>query len=191
MYIAEQLKLRDEYIALSGKPSKGYTDSFKNFFIYESDPLQSADIEIRQLKDEYLKNIGKKTEGFWLSERGDALYNMKAAARYGDKEAYEKYMHKYFTLGGTERGIRDSMSRIHPLAGLTAEDKEGFVSSLDDNGKEKLRLSLKYFDETFAKSMMMAGQGVRQEGPAPFEQPPSGPQTITPEQKMKRIKDLF
>lgn len=148
LYLSRSLGLENEYKAIAGLPSKGYQDSLKNFFIYSADPGQGAYADIQETKRRWLKEQGKGAEGFWLTPKGNALYNLKLAIRYEDLEATNKYMYEYFTLGGTAKGIEESLNRMNPLSGLSKRDRNLFEQSLSSEQVKRLKKAMEFYHGT-------------------------------------------
>jgi hypothetical protein len=145
LYIARSIGLENEYKEISGLPSKDYAESLGQFFYYKIDPGQAAYGDIMNMKHRFLKKIGKGSVGFWLTPRGDALYNMKLAVRYEDEEAARKYLQKYIALGGTKEGMVSSFKAMNPLSGMTQEEQVKFVNSLSIENKKKLVAALNFY----------------------------------------------
>jgi hypothetical protein len=57
LYLARNLGLENEYVALTGKPSEGYGKSLTKAFVYATDPGQVAYSAIFDLKNNFLKKI--------------------------------------------------------------------------------------------------------------------------------------
>lgn len=147
-HLAWGLGLADEYAAVFGKPSRGYLKSLSKTLIYKSDPLAAAYYGIMfEEKADFLKKVGKYGEGFWLNPRGDALYNYKMALRFKDKDAADKYLQEYVSLGGTVAGIKNSLKRMHPLSGLSKADRKEFEQSLDEESVTKLKRAEQFYNE--------------------------------------------
>lgn len=147
-YLSRVLGLENEYKEIAGLPSKGYADSLKNFFVYSADPGQGAYSEIQETKRRWLKQQGKGAEGFWLTPRGNALYNLKLAIRYKDEEALNKYMYEYYALGGNARGIEESLKRMDPRSGLTKREREQFEESLSLDQVKQLEKAVEFYEVT-------------------------------------------
>jgi len=145
LYLSRSLGLDNEYKAIAGLPSKGYQESLKNFFVYTADPGQGAYADIQETKRRWLKEQGKGAEGFWLTPKGNALYNLKLAIRYKDEEATNKYMYEYFTLGGTAKGIEESLDRMNPLSGLSKRDRSLFEQSLSSGQIKRLEKAMEFY----------------------------------------------
>ena len=100
-----------------------------------------------------MKKIGKYGEGFFITPKGNALYNARLALRYGDKDAQVKYMSEYFELGGTLKGLGQSLSNMHPLAGMSEKEQIAFVLTLDEDEKKKLVKASKFWGEVITDSV--------------------------------------
>ena len=148
VHIARQFGLENEYIALSGKPSRPYTEKYPFLFFYATDPYQVSYGEIQSLKAKYLKKVGKGSVGFWITPRGDALYNLKLAIRYQDDAAKARYFVKYIQQGGTPKGLKQALERLNPLYGLSGAETAHFVSRLTPEEKKHLVRALKFWQTT-------------------------------------------
>lgn len=137
LYLARSFGLDNEYRALAGLPSQGYGKSAAKAFIYSSDPLEGSYRDIFELKSEFSKKMGKGAEGFWLTPKGDALYNFRLALRYGDKVAADKYASDYFNLGGTAQGMKSSIKSMEPLSGLNKYERNAFIALLTPEEQKK------------------------------------------------------
>ncbi len=144
-HVARSLGLQDEYKAISGKPSEGYYKSLNKFLVYETDPMQSAYHEINELKRNFLKKLGKEVEGFWLTPRGNALYDIKLSMRYGDEKAFREAIAEYKMRGGTAEGFTHSLQMMHPLSGLNKDEATAFASTLKADDRERLINAYKFY----------------------------------------------
>lgn len=148
LHLARNFGIADEYIALTGKPSRGYLETIPKLLIYKSDPLESAYWDILNEKRRFLKTKGKIYEGFMLTPRGNALYNIKRALRFKDEKSGYKYLQEYIKLGGTEQGIRQSFRMMTPVYGI--KDKKElaeFATYLGKDGLDKMAKALVYYDK--------------------------------------------
>lgn len=151
-YLAESFGLGNEYKQLAGKPvptiegsrGRGYFGSLRDVFTYSADPGQSAYYDILDEKRRYMKKLNKP-DGYSTSPRSDALYNFKLSIRYKDKEAARKYLLEYVMLGGTDKGLAQSLKTMDPLYGLNDEEKIAFVVSLNTEDRQKLVRALQYY----------------------------------------------
>jgi hypothetical protein len=148
LHIARGLGLENEYRELAGLPSRGYAESLDLFLWYKSDPGQTAYGDIMDEKRRFKKKLGKGGTGFWMTPRGNALYHMKIAVRYGDDKAAKKYLLKYIQMGGTKEGMERSFQAMNPLYGLNEKEREAFVGSLNKKDRKKLVVALKFYNDT-------------------------------------------
>lgn len=157
-YLADSLGLGNEYKLLAGKPIQtygtgnrieGYWKSWEESFIYKADPLQSAYYDILDAKNRYLKEKGEESSGtFTYTPRSNALYNFKLAVRYKDKEAARQALTEYAELGGTNRGLEQSLKTMNPMYGLNKEEQVEFIQYLDTEERGKLLRAIKYYETT-------------------------------------------
>ncbi|MHB8122580.1 MAG: methyltransferase [Desulfuromonadaceae bacterium] len=151
-YLAESFGLGNEYKQLAGKPvptvegsrGRGYLGSLRDVFTYSADPGQSAYYDVLDEKRRFMKKLNKP-EGYSTSPRSEALYNFKLSIRYKDKEAARKYLLEYAMLGGTVKGLSQSLKTMDPLYGLNDEEKLAFVVSLDQEDRQKMVRALQYY----------------------------------------------
>lgn len=146
LYLAQSLGLDNEYRMVSGLPSKGYGSSISKMFLYETDPGQSAYGDVYEMKNRFLKKIGKSYDGFMITPKGNALYNIKLAIRYNDENALQKAMEEYATLGGTNKGLKQSIKMMHPLSGLSKKEQAAFVEQLDSEDITKLEKAITFYE---------------------------------------------
>jgi len=155
-YLADSLGLGNEYKLLAGKPMQtygtgnrveGYWKSWEESFIYKADPMQSAYYDILDAKNRYLKEKGEESSGtFTYTPRSNALYNFKLAVRYKDKEAARQALTEYAELGGTNRGLEQSLKTMNPMYGLNKEEQVEFIQYLDTEERGKLLRAIKYYE---------------------------------------------
>jgi len=145
LYIADQLKLGDEYRALMSLPSEGYEKSIKRFFAYSSDPGQAAYFDIMDDKRRFAERNGKEGEGFFITPKGNALFNYRMSLKYKDIKSAERYIDEYLALGGTPQGLMASLQAMNPLSGLNAMEKAQFVSEMDEKTFGKFEKAMTYY----------------------------------------------
>ncbi|MCK4822196.1 hypothetical protein KA005_40915, partial [bacterium] len=164
LHLARGFALENEYKAIMGKPGKPYIETLPLSAVYKVNPLEAAYHEIYDIKNDYLKGFGKRGEGFWLTPRGSALYDMKLAHRYGDKEAERKahnayiqyHLIEYAETGKSEEdtaksivnGIISALVNMHPLSGMNKNERKTFVEGLNGEEKEILAKAIKFYAET-------------------------------------------
>jgi hypothetical protein len=152
-YIANSLGLGNEYKMIAGKPvptiqgsrGMGYLGTAQDIFTYSADPGQSAYYDTLDAKRKFQKKINKLNEGSFTSPKGNALHNFKLAVRYKDTKAARKYLLEYAALGGTSKGLEQSLRTMDPLYGLSKDDKISFIKSLNGEEKQKLVRAMMYY----------------------------------------------
>ena len=136
------------YNEVTGKPTRGVGEILKGSVVYDYDYKESAYYEILDIK----RNYQGKTDNtiYGIDAKSNALYYMKTAVRYKDKEAALKYLDGYFENGGTVKGIKQSFATLNPMYGFTGKDTaekgEAFIESLTDDEKEKLKIAQDYYE---------------------------------------------
>ncbi len=148
LYLARSVGLENEYKAVAGIPFEGRLATLPQIFYYKADPGQGAYSEIQSLKREFMEKIGKGYDGWMLTPKGQALYNIKLAIRYSDEEALLKSLEEYVRLGGTNQGFKASIKAMEPLHGLKPKEKKAFIESLDVEDLERLEKAITFYEKT-------------------------------------------
>ncbi len=151
LYVANQLKLGEEYKALFGLPTAGYATSLKKMLVYSQDPGQAAYMDIMEEKRRFAERMGKEGEGFFITPKGNALYNYKLALRFKDFKAAEHYLDDYMAKGGNGAGLVRSMQAMNPLYGMNPMDRMQFLSGLNDESMGKLERAMDYYSNVLAQ----------------------------------------
>uniref|UniRef100_A0A6H1ZKM8 Putative methyltransferase n=1 Tax=viral metagenome TaxID=1070528 RepID=A0A6H1ZKM8_9ZZZZ len=147
-YLARSFGLENEYKSVMQKPYEGYAKSLPKIFIYSVDAGEAAYRDTFDLKRGFMKKIGKGTEGFWLTPKGDALYNLKLAIRYKDRDALKKYVVDYAALGGTKEGLTQAIQNMHPLSGMTKAEQGAFVQQLSQEEAQRVKSAIGFYQTT-------------------------------------------
>ncbi len=147
LYTMQSFGLENEYIALANKPSRGYLGSIRGAFLYTYDPLQIAYSDFLNLKRNFIASKGGGGEGFWITPRGNALYNAKLAMKYRDKKAAVSAMGEYLRYGGTLPGIVNSINAMAPLHGIKKQNLNEFMTGLSTEDKKTFIKAQLFFIE--------------------------------------------
>ena len=157
IHIARSVGLENEYREIAGKPAKPYTKSLKNILFYTTDPLQTAYSKNFMAKRKYLKKIGKAGEGYFITDKSNALYNYKQAIRLKDADAAAKYFVEYLRILGTidpnislkkiNQNIAKALQSMNPLGSMSEADQKKFVLQLNDEEIKNLVKAIRYYDE--------------------------------------------
>lgn len=148
-YLANSWGVAELYNEISGKPTKGIGEILKSGITYSYDIEESAYNEIRSLKYAFQGKDDGTT--YKPNKKSNALYYMKKAVKYKDKETALKYFDEYFENGGTAKGITQSFSTLNPMYGYTGKETikkgEEFIATLTPEEKEKLKIAQDYYEK--------------------------------------------
>lgn len=150
-HAARFLSLDNEYKALAGKPTRGYMDSLKSLYLYETDPGEAAYNTIRQLAGKHMEKSGKEMITGEPTAKSNALYYYKQAIRFGDKKAAEKYKAEYLAAGGTREGVGKSILKAHPIAMIPIGERMKFRQSLTAAEEETLKRALEWYLQVYRR----------------------------------------
>jgi hypothetical protein len=173
--------LKKAYRALSGKPTEplpkdpaaAAAEIVKRLTVYQIDTGQTAYWNTADAKRRFQKEVLKRSipEGFSVSERGNALYNFRAAVRLGDKDAQQKYLDEFVALGrpGEDLAstISDSLERMYPFSGLSTQKghDRAFIEWLDEEGQEELVKAMQYYETVLLPQPQKAARPRRESAP--------------------------
>lgn len=117
---------------------------------YRIDPIESVYWNARGQVSEYRKDKGVQLpEGAETTEKMDALYYYKQAVKWGDDVSAERWLSAYKDLGGTDAGIKQSITRAHPLGSLAKADWGAFVRSRTTEQLAELKGALQFYKDTY------------------------------------------
>lgn len=147
-HLARFLGLEKEYDTVADRPSVPYHKTLPGFLYYSVNSGEAAYSNIYELKKEYLRKIGKGHEGYLITPASNALYNFKLALKYKDKDAADKYLQEYVTVGGNVKGVATSLRNMHPLSGIPEEHLSKFASTLSQRDAEDLKRAIAFYITT-------------------------------------------
>lgn len=151
-YIFNSLGLGEEYRRFAGLPTEtSYKESWIKALVYKSNPEVNAYYKAIDLKYQFEEKVLNQQSGRMLggSEKSEALYYYKQALKYDDEKAADKYLKKYYELGGTENGLSKSLTSLNPMYGLVDSrgEKEQFREWLTEDENKILDRAMKYYNE--------------------------------------------
>ena len=149
LHIAQSLGLDNEYRAVMKLPSKPYGKTLRDLVTYTADPELTAYYNVLDEKYRFLKKLNKQSTGSFISPKSNALYNFKQALYYKDKEAAMRYLQEYFDLGGTDKGLQQSLESKHPLYGLNNEEAVAFGDTLDQEQILDLEKAIEHYKKVY------------------------------------------
>ncbi|MHB1000470.1 MAG: NlpC/P60 family protein [Armatimonadota bacterium] len=146
-YAAQQASLREEYNAAMGKPGRGLRKYAESFYSYNMNPEETSYYEILEAKDGFQEKMGKhQGGGYSITPRSNALYYYKRSILLEDRGAAKKWENKYYDLGGTDKGMVQSINTFNPLYGLNEAEQAQFMEYLTPEQKQKLEKAMKYYE---------------------------------------------
>jgi N12 class adenine-specific DNA methylase len=154
-HVARMFSLEPIYRHLAGRPLRG--DDFAER-IFEDlaatitathDPGQVAFHQTKSLVIDYLKNRNIERPMVDPTNRANALFYYRKAIQLGDTEAAVRYLKKYLKLGGSTSGIRTSIKRQHPLAGLPARYRLHFMRQLTPADRQSVKRAIAWYRKTY------------------------------------------
>ena len=80
------------------------------------------------------------------TQRGEALRELRTALRYDDKNAIEKSLQKFYSLGGKNQGLKTSLRNMYPLHSLNKHEQQMFLEWLSPEDRKFLNRANKYYE---------------------------------------------
>ncbi|MGE0161346.1 MAG: strawberry notch C-terminal domain-containing protein [Gemmatimonadales bacterium] len=163
-HIASSVSLAGLYRRVTGRPVRGDNlDAVSGLVVYQHDPDEASYWSARGLAQDWLEEQGSAGGGGGRPTRRDnALYYYKTALRWGDEDAATKWRERYFELGGTDRGMAQSIRMSHPLGLVSQEKRSAFLESLDAEDRQLVERAVAWHSSVYG---------------------PVGAQTSTPERR--------
>ena len=150
-FVAQSFGLDWYYDWLTGKPHKPFTD-FGSSIANVQKPEQSAYFYIMARKKQFEENVlGKYSDTFTQTRRGEALRNAKKAADLDDRKSLRKYLREYYKAGGTDQGLKASVHASEPLYGLNDDEEMRFIRWLPKEERKILRRAMRYSERLKAR----------------------------------------
>lgn len=157
-YAASAIGLTREARALRGEPGPKYFDGdgaadktlnwLGEHMVYSVDPKEGAYYAILDRVRQFQERVlGKTFDGAATTRRGTALRKLKTALRFKDRANVRWYLKEYYQLGGTKKGLKTSMQKMGPLAGLSKEERGQFLRWLPKDERKYLSKAMTYYRE--------------------------------------------
>jgi N12 class adenine-specific DNA methylase len=144
----KSISLQMPYRYFTGKPSRG--DEVAGFITYQSDPGEAAYYDTLSGIRDFLKENDVEVPEISPTKKSNALYYYKQAKKYGDKEAADKYLSEYLSLGGKKQDLLKSMRKSDPLAFVPLKYRRSYIKSLDAEDRKSLDSARKWWKETYS-----------------------------------------
>ena len=130
-------------------PSKGVVRDLGNMIGYTTDTGEAAYQYIKAKEYQFMEEKGDERPSFTTTSKNDALYYYKKAKKFGDEASAKRWLAEYEKLGGTEKGLKRSVSLAAPLAKVSKSDRKEFLDSLTNTEKDILGRAESWYEDTF------------------------------------------
>lgn len=152
------LSLDVPYKMITGRPGRSTgspaSDMFTKFLdltlAYRTNLDEAAYWQARGRVVDFQKERGKESQIAEPTARANALHFYKQSIRWNDEKAAKRYLNEYLELGGTEKGIDQSVKRSHPLGGLAKKDWSEYIQSINEDRREELATAIRYYDSVYS-----------------------------------------
>ena len=181
-HLAQVVALTAIYDRVTGKPVRPSSLLWKPLeatIVYRTDPGEAAYFETRAKLISWQKAQGRAPSfGGDPTERQNALYYFKQASKWGDDQAAQRWLEEYRRLGGTDKGLTQSVRAAHPLGSLARKDWDDFKSSLSSDELAMLQIAEDWYNKTYEGTgeaaidkALMPPTSTRRVGPAQPKMP--------------------
>jgi len=110
---------------------------------------EQAYYDTRKLALDWRAEQGHERSYGTPTKKGNALYYYKQALKFGDITRAEKYLRRYYELGGTATGKAQGIKQAHPLSSIPKADRYKFRRSLTPADQEKVKRALEWYRRTY------------------------------------------
>lgn len=147
--VAGTLSLQWLYRRVTGRPKPPGSNNPANMalslFTYTTDPGQAAYWEIRHKARKWVMEQGRGSSGGDPTDRSTALAYYRQAVQWGDERAARRWYARYEELGGSRKGLSQSIRMNAPLGGLSEVDRFRFRRSLSDHDRRALESAEQWY----------------------------------------------
>ena len=144
------LGFENEFDWITGRPSKGYLESWSKAFINTTDPEEIAYNNIRKKAFQYKKDVlGYEGMSSISTPKSELIKLYKQALRLKDKEAAKKIKKEMRAFKITHADIQHSVKSAHPLGSIPLKYRSAFLKSLSKKERESLHQAIKYYEHTY------------------------------------------
>lgn len=143
-HVAASLSLQWLYREVTDKPNppgSGYTQ----FLLMRTDPGEAAYFGLKQRVSDWQAKHGKERSNPDPTDRDNALYYWRKALEWGEEAKADRWLKRYYNLGGNRNLAKQSLKRAAPLRDLSEHDRRLFLRDLDPEGREMLQLAKTWY----------------------------------------------
>lgn len=139
------------YARVTGKPVPPGNPMARLLF-YRTDPGEAAYFDTRGQVGQWLERQGKARPMIEPTEKGTALYYWKRAVQWGDEAATDRWRARYYALGGTRKGMAQSVKLGAPLGALNRIDRMKFRRALDPDDRAMLNMAEAWYRRVYGRA---------------------------------------
>jgi len=156
-HIARMFSMDSLYRVAVGKPRRGDTaakrllNDVTRLAVYGSDPGEGAYYQTKAWMYKYLDRQNIERSSAKPTTRANSMYYYRQALKFGDLPAAERYLQKYYELGGTYKGMKQSIKRAHPLGGMTSAQRSQFLRTLNERQREVIDIATAWYYRTYVR----------------------------------------
>lgn len=153
-YASRVVGLDELYRRVTGRPTPPTSaGGMMDLIITQrTDPGEAAYYLVREKATRWAKERGRTIGGGEPTERSNALYYFRQATKWNDEAAAKRWLDEYVRLGGTQKGMVQSLKMGHPLGMLNKDDDKLFLQALSEEDRAVLRLATEWYEKLYGKS---------------------------------------
>jgi hypothetical protein len=125
-------------------PGAGITQ----FLLMRTDPGEAAYFGVREKIADWQAATGKERGNPQPTERDNALYYWRKALMWGEPEQADRWLQRYYALGGTRQSATGAITRADPLGPVAKKDRMEFLRTLSPQDREMLDLANRWYRTT-------------------------------------------
>jgi hypothetical protein len=141
------------------------TNPIAGLLAYQIDAGEVAYQSTRALEYKWMEDQGKEAPGILANDKSTALYYWKQATKWGEPEAANAWLQRYYALKGTRKGAMGSIERSAPLAAIPEKDQRRFLQTLTPAERERLTRAQAWYKSTMRATGQSSLRRVRPSRP--------------------------
>ena len=148
-HAARLLSLQWLYRKSLGIPAPTIEDYASSLIYYRTDPQQAAYYRMRERVFDWLREQDIQAGSSQPTPRSNALFYWRQALRYEDPEAAERWYNRYIELGGTPKGVRQSIKRQWVLDAVPRRRRREFLATLSADETAMLKQADAWYERIY------------------------------------------
>ncbi len=148
-HVAKLFSVGTIYNYLTKKPQRPGTWNPLSLVTYSTDAGEAAYYAAKSITSDWIEKNGREQPVALPTLRGNALYYYKQSIKYKDDKLAKYWLDKYMGLGGTTKGMKQSIGSISPYAGIAKKDLATFKRSMSPEEKEIIDKAMEWYERTY------------------------------------------